>query len=66
MAQQEDRYPVQLEVDYPDGPLNRLSSFFRVIFIIPIIAIIALLGGGRGVGPNEAAIGVGGTHAIDM
>ena len=60
MSQQEDQYPVQLDVDYPDGPLNRLSSFFRVIFIIPIIVVIALLGGGRGVGPNEAAIGIGG------
>ena len=44
MAQQQDQYPIQLDVDYPDGPLNRLSSFFRVIFIIPIAVLISLIG----------------------
>ncbi len=44
MAQQQDQYPIQLDVDYPDGPLNRFSSFFRVIFIIPIAVLISLIG----------------------
>ena len=44
MSQQQDQYPVQLDVDYPDGPLNRFSSFFRVIFIIPIAVLISLIG----------------------
>lgn len=44
MSRQEEQYPVQLEIDYPDGPLNRLSSFFRVIFILPVILVIAMIG----------------------
>ena len=30
------QYPVQFAVDYPDRPLNRLTSFFRIFVIIPI------------------------------
>ena len=29
-------YPVQYSVDYGDGRRNRLTSFFRLITIIPI------------------------------
>src|SRR5689334_11848127 len=32
------QYPVQLAVEYPDRPLNRLTSFFRIFVIIPIAA----------------------------
>jgi hypothetical protein len=39
-------YPVTLSVDYPDRKLNRLTSFFRVIVIIPIAIIIGLLSNG--------------------
>ena len=38
-------YPVRLSVDYPDRPLNRLSSFFRIFAAIPIIIILGLLPG---------------------
>ena len=44
MAQQQSSYPVQLFVDYPDRPLKRLSSFFRIIWIIPAIVGLILLG----------------------
>jgi hypothetical protein len=27
-------YPVQFDVDYPDRPLNRLTTFFRLILVI--------------------------------
>ena len=30
------QYPVQFAVEYPDRPLNRLTSFFRIFVIIPI------------------------------
>ncbi len=43
MTQQSDAYPVQLSVDYPDGGLNRLSTFFRLIMIIPVIVVQAFL-----------------------
>jgi hypothetical protein len=30
MAAQQAAYPVQFSVDYPDRPLNRLTSAFRI------------------------------------
>ncbi|MDX6615056.1 MAG: hypothetical protein QOD60_147 [Solirubrobacterales bacterium] len=44
-------YPVRFDVDYPDRDLNRLTSAFRIITIIPIAIIAALIG--------HAAIGAG-------
>lgn len=35
-------YPVKLSIDYPDHPVNRLTSFFRAITVIPI-GIIAMI-----------------------
>ena len=36
-------YPVNLSIDYPDRPRNRLTAFFRVIIIIPIFIVLGLL-----------------------
>ncbi len=33
------RYPLTFRVDYPDKPLNRLTTFFRFLWIIPILVI---------------------------
>jgi hypothetical protein len=30
-------YPVRFSVDYPDRPLNRLTTAFRVFTVIPIV-----------------------------
>jgi len=38
-------YPVTLAIDYPDRALNRASSFFRAILIIPAGLMLALLVG---------------------
>lgn len=38
-----DLYPITLSVDYPDRPLNRLTSFFRLITIIPIAIVFSLV-----------------------
>jgi hypothetical protein len=55
-------YPVQYSVDYPDRPLNRLTTFFRLFMVIPIVTVLALIegsgyayGGGRGAGAAGAA-----------
>ena len=40
------RYPLTFFVDYPDKPLSRLSTFFRVLWIIPILVIATLLTSG--------------------
>ena len=36
---------VEFDVEYPDRPLNRLSTLFRLIFAIPILILLATLGG---------------------
>jgi hypothetical protein len=40
-------YPVTLSIDYPERPLNRLTTFFRIFAIIPIAIIICLISGGN-------------------
>jgi Domain of unknown function (DUF4389) len=39
-------YPVTFRVDYPDRPLNRLTTFFRPIVAIPILVVLGLIAGG--------------------
>ena len=43
-----DGYPVQLDVEYPDRELNRLTTFFRAFTIIPIAIVLATVSGRRG------------------
>jgi hypothetical protein len=42
-------YPVRFSVDYPDRPLNRVTTAFRIFVVIPIAFVL-----GRGVGRNVA------------
>lgn len=42
MANGSVEYPLKLSIDYPDRPLNRLTSFFRIFTIIPI-GVIAFI-----------------------
>ena len=39
-------YPVQFAVEYPDRPLSRLTSFFRIFVIIPIAIVLGTVSGG--------------------
>jgi len=39
-------YPVQFSIDYPDRPLNRLTTAFRIITIIPIAFVLDTVSGG--------------------
>ncbi|HEY4896346.1 MAG TPA: DUF4389 domain-containing protein, partial [Solirubrobacteraceae bacterium] len=53
-------YPVQYSVDYPDRPLNRLTTLFRLFMVIPIAIVLALIeGGGSAYGGGRAAGAVG-------
>jgi hypothetical protein len=36
-------YPVSLAIDYPEGPRNRASVFFRLVVAVPIAVILVLL-----------------------
>jgi hypothetical protein len=40
-----DAYPVQVDVEYPERPLNRLTTAFRVFTIIPIAIVLASVSG---------------------
>lgn len=31
-----DSYPLRFDVDYPDRPRNRLTTFFRLFTVIPV------------------------------
>ncbi len=57
-------YPVQFSVDYPDRELNRVTTAFRIIWIIPIAVVLGFVsgsgGGPWGPGPYVAAVGGGG------
>jgi hypothetical protein len=50
-------YPVQYSVDYPDRPLNRISTFFRLFTVIPIAIVLALV---EGSGSATVAVGAAG------
>ena len=55
-------YPVQFSVDYPDRPLDRLTTLFRIFVVIPIAILLGTVSAAswewssRG---NESAIAVG-------
>jgi uncharacterized protein DUF4389 len=63
---EETPYPVQFSVDYPDRPLNRLTTGFRLFVAIPIMIVLASIGGvgGRAWGGAETTIAVGGTGLL--
>ena len=59
MTRTEPEYPVQFSVDYPDRPLNRLSSFFRPIAVIPIGIVLGAISGGQfGLSGSTTSLGV--------
>jgi hypothetical protein len=62
MASNQSDYPVQFSVDYPDRPLNRLTTLFRIIMVIPILIVAALIPGfvnsGQASGTDQVAISI--------
>jgi hypothetical protein len=53
-------HPVEFDVEYPDRPLNRLTTFFRPFVAIPILVVLGLLLGGTYGGNSEGAVVVTG------
>jgi hypothetical protein len=51
-------YPVQFAVDYPDRPLDRLTTLFRIFTAIPILLLLGAISGGslRWTAENRAAV----------
>jgi hypothetical protein len=52
-------YPVQFAVDYPDRPLNRLTSAFRIFVAIPILIVLSAVSGSNVVWSGKGAVAVG-------
>ncbi|MEI7926307.1 MAG: hypothetical protein WCI61_08995 [Chloroflexota bacterium] len=60
-------YPVRYSADYPEGPRNRLTVFFRLILVIPILVLWgALSSGGSGWTSGNGAATAAGTIAGTM
>jgi Domain of unknown function (DUF4389) len=60
-------YPVGFAVEYPDRPLNRLTTFFRIFTVIPIAIVVGSIGGYSatfGGGGSARTIAVGGTGLL--
>jgi Domain of unknown function (DUF4389) len=62
-----EEHPVRFSVDYPDRPLDRLTTAFRIFTVIPIAIVIASISGYAGGGDYNSggdaptiAIGAGG------
>ncbi len=57
-------YPVTFDVEYPDRPLNRLTTFFRIFAAIPILILSASITGFsmhyEGAGDTATTVVVGG------
>jgi hypothetical protein len=55
-----DAYPVSLHVDYPDHELDRLTTLFRPVVIIPVAILLALISGPSPTTDSEVSWQVGG------
>ena len=62
IATGEAPYPVQFAVDYPHRELNRLTTFFRIIVVIPIAIVLGFVSGGSWSSSDGrySALGAGG------
>ncbi len=46
MEMEQETYTVRFSVDYPDRPLDRLITFFRLFVAIPILIVLGSVSGG--------------------
>src|SRR5205085_9371786 len=58
-------YPVQFSVDYPDRPLNRLTTAFRIFVAIPIMIVLGTVSGSTfGAYSNGTRVAVSGAGGL--
>jgi Domain of unknown function (DUF4389) len=59
-------YPLEFDVEYPDRDLNRLTSAFRVFTVIPIMIVLASIGGSTEVATraHTTSVAVGGAGLL--
>ena len=56
-------YPLTLDVDYPDRPLNRMTNAFRLVMLVPIAVVLTALtalGASASDGDNAGLVAIGG------
>ena len=56
-------YPLTLDIDYPDRPLNRMTNAFRIVMLVPIaivLAALSALGASASDGDSAGLVAVGG------
>ncbi len=53
-------YAARLTIDYPDRSLDRLSTFFRIFYVIPIAIVLAFAAG------SEASWGASGALVVPV
>ena len=62
---QQATYPVQFSVDYPDRPLNRLTTAFRIFVAIPIMIVLGTVSGSTfGAYSNGTRVAVSGAGGV--
>jgi hypothetical protein len=64
-----EEHPVRFSVEYPDRPLDRLTTAFRIFTVIPIAIVLGSIGGYPGGGDYSASgdaptIAIGGTGLL--
>ncbi len=52
-------HAARLTIDYPDRSLDRLSTALRLVYILPILIVLGLVGGTAGNTAGETGAGVG-------
>jgi len=53
-------YPVQFSVDYPDRPLNRLTTLLRIFVVIPIAIVLSTLAPTSSYQSGSFSVAIGG------
>jgi len=62
-----EEHPVRFSVEYPDRPLNRLTTAFRIFTVIPIGIVLGSIGGYSGGGYDSGdaqTVAIGGTGLL--
>jgi len=57
-------HPVQFSVDYPDRPLNRLTTFFRIFVAIPILIVLGAVSGSTYRWDNDQTVIIAGAGGL--
>jgi hypothetical protein len=67
MASTAATHAARLTIDYPDRSLDRLSTALRLLYILPILIVLGLIGGttaGNTAGETGAGVGVLGAGVL--